>query len=216
MNIIDISVPLREGMPAWPGSIGLRREWVKRIDRGDSSNGSAISCDVHLGTHIDAPLHFIDGRESVDLISLEVLCGPVFVADLTGVDSIGKRTLSRLNVSNGVKRILFKTKNSALWNQREFNPDYVALTEDAAEWIAQKDILLVGIDYLSIQRYHGATNVHRILLDAGVAILEGLILSDVLPGHYELFCLPLKLTGSEGAPARAILLPHKETTTDEK
>ncbi len=216
MNIIDISVPLREGMPAWPGSIGLRREWVKRIDRGDNSNGSAISCDVHLGTHIDAPLHFIDGRESVDLISLEILCGPVFVADLADTDSISEETLSKLNLSGSIKRILFKTKNSALWNEREFDPDYVALTEDAARWIVKKEILLVGIDYLSIQRYLDAPNVHRILLEAGVVVVEGLILSDVLPGPYELFCLPMKLMGSEGAPARAILLPYKDSNSDEK
>ena len=216
MNIIDISVPLFEGIPAWPESIGIQREWMSRIDWGNNSNNSIIRCDVHICTHIDAPLHFIDGRESVDLIPLETLCGHVFVADLTDTDSISEETLSKLNLSGNIKRIIFKTKNSALWNEREFDPDYVALTEDAARWIVKKDIHLVGIDYLSIQRYLDAPNVHRILLEAGVVVVEGLILSDVLPGPYELFCLPMKLMGSEGAPARAILLPYKDSKSDEK
>ena len=107
MNIIDISVPLFEEIPAWPESIGIQREWMSRIDRGNNSNNSIIHCDVHVGTHIDAPLHFIDGRESVDLIPLETLCGHVFVVDLTETDSISEETLSKLNLSGNIKRILF-------------------------------------------------------------------------------------------------------------
>ncbi len=214
MSIIDISVTLYKGMPVWPESIGIRHKWVKRIGKGDMSNDSTIECDVHAGTHVEAPLHYIEVGESVDLLPLDILCGPVFVADLTSVDSIGERDLSELSLPDSTEKILFKTKNSGLWSKEGFNPDYVALTEDAAAWIVKNGIMLAGIDYLSIQRYHGAPNVHRILLEAGTVILEGLNLSDAIPGQYELLCLPLKLMGAEGAPARAVLVPSMEVMSD--
>ncbi len=205
MNIIDISVPLYKGMPVWPGSVEFRLEQTMSLRSGNEANVSALNCDVHIGTHIETPLHFIEDRESVDRISLNVLCGPVFVADLTRVEAITEKDLSSLDLPEGIERVLFKTKNSRLWEEGGFNPGYVALTEDAARWVVKRGIHLVGIDYLSIQRYHGAPGVHRILLKAGVVILEGLNLLDVPPGKYELVCLPLKLMGAEGAPARAIL-----------
>ncbi len=210
MSIVDISVRLYKGMPEWPESIGLNHEWVNRLDRGDNSNDSTLKCDVHLGTHVEAPLHYIEGGTSVDALSLDMLCGPVFIADLTDADSIGKSELSSLSLPSGTKRIIFKTGNSAFWSKGDFNPDFTALTEDGAEWLVKKEICLAGIDYLSIQRYHGAPNVHRILLEAGIIILEGLDLTDALPGQHELVCLPLKLSGAEGAPARAVLFPFRE------
>ncbi len=209
MTIIDISVPLREGIPTWPDSVGLRHEWVKRINNGDDSNDSIMKCDIHLGTHVEAPLHYFEDGDSVDMLSIDMLCGTAFVADLTGVNPIGESTLSGLDLPEGTERLLFRTDNSNLWEKDKFDPDFVALTEDAAAWIVNKGIRLVGVDYLSVQRFYDAPHVHRILLKAGTIILEGLNMTGVTSGLYELVCLPLKLVGAEGAPARAVLLPYR-------
>ncbi len=205
MGIIDISVPLYEGMPVWPGSAGIRHEWVKRIDRGDNSNDSVLHYDVHLGTHIDAPFHFCENGRRVEQLSLEVLCGPVFVADLTVVDAIGENDLSFIELPDDTERLLFKTRNSKLWKKGKFSPEYVALTKGGAKWIVDRGIQLVGIDYLSIGPYHDSSPTHQVLLEAEVVIVEGLNLTKVQPGRYELVCLPMKFIGTEGAPARAIL-----------
>jgi arylformamidase len=204
MSIIDISVPLHDGLPVWPGGADFSVEQMS-TERGDDANVSVLNCDLHAGTHIDAPLHFIEGGKSVDRIALDILCGPVFVSDLTGVDEITESDLASVPMPEGTERLLFKTRNSGLWKDRLFDPDYVALTEDGARWVVEKGIRLVGIDYLSIQPYNDEPSVHRILLGAGVVVLEGLNLTDALPGLYDLICLPLKLLGAEGAPARAIL-----------
>lgn len=205
MGIIDISVPLYEGMPVWPQSPGIRHEWVKRIDRGNNSNDSVLHCDVHLGTHIDAPFHFCENGRMVEELSLEVLCGSVYVADLTLVDAIGEDDLSFIELPDDTERLLFKTSNSKLWKEGKFNPKYVALTKGGAQWIVDRGIQLVGIDYLSIGSYHDSSPTHRVLLGAEVVIVEGLNLTNVQPGRYELVCLPMKFTGAEGAPARVIL-----------
>jgi arylformamidase len=216
MSIIDISVPLHEGMALWPGSANFRLERTKSIERGDESNVSFLNCDLHAGTHIDAPLHFIEDGQSVDRIPLDILCGPVCVADLTRVGKITKRELASIPLPEGTERLLFKTRNSGLWEAGRFDPNYVALTEDGARWIGEKGIRLVGIDYFSIQRYNDEPSVHRVLLGAGIVVLEGLNLADAQPGQYELICLPLKLLGAEGAPARAVLRNLKGAASDEK
>lgn len=205
MSIIDISVPLFEGMHAWPGSVGFRREWVKRIGQTSSSNDSIIKCDAHIGTHVDAPLHFVEGGASAEALDLDALCGPVVVADLTGADEIGEKELDGLGLSEGVERLLFKTRNSDIWAEAGFNTGFVGLTEQGALWCAGRGLRLVGSDYLSVAPYSNGAPAHRALLGAGVVLLEGLNLSTVMPGRYELICLPLKIVGSEGAPARAIL-----------
>lgn len=215
-SIIDISVPLYEGMAAWPGSEDFRLERTTSIERGDEANVSAIKGDVHMGTHIDAPLHFVEGGVSVDSIPLDILCGPAAVADLTGVDAITGKELSALALPGDTSRVIFKTGNSGLWKEKSFDSNYVALTEDGAKWVVEKGIRLVGIDYLSIQPYNDEPHVHRILLGAGVVVLEGLNLADVLPGRYELICLPLKLLGAEGAPARALLRTFGGMVRNEK
>lgn len=209
MSIIDITLPLYEGMVAWPGSIGLTHQWVKRIERGDSSNDSVIKADIHLGTHVDAPLHFIDDGESVEKMALEVLCGPAFVVELCGVAEVGSKELNGLELPEDVTRLLIKTDNSRYWGktgeQRAFKPDFVALTEDGARWLVDRGIRLVGIDYLSVGPYPDGSKVHRELLGAGLVLLEGINLFDVSESLYELTCLPLKIRGAEGAPARAVL-----------
>ncbi len=205
MSIIDISVPLRKGMPLWPGSVGIGLQRINSLQNGDKTNDSELTSDVHAGTHVEVPLHYIEGREGIDKLSLGILCGPVIVSDLTGVGIITGSCLEALDLPTVVERLVFKTGNSELWNLDEFTPEYVALSEDGAEWIVDRGIKLVGIDYLSIAPHSNSQPVHRILLQAGVTILEGINLSGVLPGQYELICLPLKLMNAEAAPARAIL-----------
>ena len=214
MSIIDISVTLRKEMPLWPGSAGISLQQIKSLQSGDKTNDSVLTSDVHAGTHVEVPLHYIEGSESIDKLSLGILCGPVIVADLTSVDVITGSCLEALHLPAGVERLIFKTDNSELWNSAEFTPEYVALSEDGAEWIIDRGIKLVGIDYLSIAPYSNSQPVHHILLQAGVTILEGINLSQVLPGRYELICLPLKLMNAEAALARAILRPLKGAITE--
>jgi len=210
MSIIDISVTLDQATPAWPGSRGFRQEWVKRISRGDASNDSVISCDAHIGTHVDAPYHFIESGTTVESMPLEALCGRAFVAELGDIASIGDKELEAASIPKGTERLLLKTGNSRLWKEATFNAGFTALNEGGARRLVQRGIRLVGIDYLSIGPYPDGREVHRILLGAGMVIIEGLDLSRVRPGEYNLVCLPLKVAGAEGIPARAILTPIEE------
>jgi arylformamidase len=206
-KIIDISVPLHCNMPIWPNSAGIRLIQTMSMERNDPFNNSCLTCDVHIGTHIDAPLHFIKNGNSVEKISLDTLIGPAFVVYIPQVETITAEILSALTLPSGTKRLLLRTENSVLWEKgiTNFSPGYVALNIDAAKWIVEQGIRLIGIDYLSIQSYNGNHETHRILLGAGVIIVEGLNLTNVEPGKYELICLPLKLVGSDGAPARVVL-----------
>jgi arylformamidase len=160
-----------------------------------------------VGTHVDAPFHFISGGDPVEAMPLDVLMGPAVVTYLPEVAAVTATDLEALDLPAGVQRLLLRTRNSKLWTTgvEEFQPDFVALTVDAAQWVVQRGIRLLGVDYLSVQRFDDGPEVHQILLEARVVIVEGLNLAGVEPGEYELICLPLKLTGAEGAPARAVL-----------
>ena len=206
-NIIDISVPLYPDMPVWPGSAGIQLMQTSRLDKGDGVNNSKLICDVHIGTHIDAPLHYIKDGKSIEQLKLENLIGLAVVAYLPEAEIITKNVLEELSLPEDTRRLLLRTRNSSLWETglHQFQTNYVALTQDAAQWIVDHDICLIGVDYLSVQRYGEDPQTHEILLSAGVIIVEGLNLARVEPGLYELICLPLKLVGSEGAPARAVL-----------
>jgi arylformamidase len=158
---------------------------------------------------VDAPAHFIENGVTVERLPLEILIGPATVVELPEVDIITPELLEALSLPPEIERLLFKTKNSDSWADpgHQFNPDFVALSAESASWIVSKGIHLVGIDYLSIQMFKDAEPLtHRILLEAGIVILEGLNLRDVSPRAYQLLCLPIKLAGSEGAPARAVLI----------
>ena len=194
-------------MPVWPGSPGFSLTWVSRMDRGLSFNSSRMNCDSHIGTHVDAPLHFVENGEPVDQISLEHLIGPCQVAYLPGLKEISDRSLAQLRLPKGTKRLLLRTDNSKLWDKKDkkFKGDFACLDSEAARWIVHHGIVLIGIDYLSIGSYEDGIETHKILLKSQVVVLEGLNLSNVDPGEYELICLPLKLTGAEGAPARVVL-----------
>lgn len=209
-EIIDISVPLYTGMVYYPGDPGASIEDNRSIDHGDIANISELKLGSHCGTHVDAPHHFENDGRTIDKIPLEVLVGRARVLDLTGVDSAISRVDLESAGAEGATRLLLKTKNSQLWGEPEFFREYVSLSEEAADFMVASGIVLVGIDYLSIEKFKSETfAVHHALLGASVVVLEGIDLSGVAPGDYELVCLPLKVKGGDGAPARAILIDRR-------
>jgi len=206
-ELIDISLNISERSVVWPTA--PRPSLTPRLSmaRGDAVNDSNLFMNVHTGTHIDAPRHHLQDGASTEAVPLEALVGEAWVVDLTGCAAIDVAWLQRLWPRGPVTRLLCKTSNSRYWENgaAAFVPDYCALTVEAAAWLVQQRVQLVGIDYLSIQRYEDPPTVHRVLLAAGIVLVEGLNLSSVSAGRYELFCLPLKLVGADGAPARAVL-----------
>lgn len=192
VEILDVSVPVRPGMVTYPGDPEVRLERVSSIAEGAAANLSRLDFGVHSGTHVDAPLHFIDGAPGAEALPLDVLVGPCVVLD--GLDPSA--------VPAGAERVLFRTPNGRLWELDEFSEDFVALDGQAAGALVERGVRLVGIDYLSI----GDEEAHHVLLGAGVVTVEGLDLRRVEPGEYRLVCAPLKLVGSDGAPARVLLL----------
>jgi arylformamidase len=209
-RIIDVSLPIGPDLLTWPGDPGIRIDPAKRIDRGDSANVSEFHLGSHTGTHVDPPVHFLPGEPSIDGLDLDVFFGPAVVADLRHVDQIGGAELDRLALPDGTERLLCRTRNSELWTRLpgvEFPDDYVAVTEDGARWLVDRGIRLVGVDFLSVERSVGGDHpVHRSLLGGGTVIIEGLDLSRVDPGSYTLACFPLRITGGDGSPARAVLI----------
>lgn len=209
-SLIDVSLSIGPDMLTWPGDPGVSVDEAKRISRGDPANVSELHLGSHTGTHVDPPLHFLDGGSGVDALPLDALCGPATVVDLTGVDgTVGAAQLEALSLPGSVERLLLRTSNSELWSRPapEFPDTYVALDPSGARWVVDRRIRLVGIDFLSIEtRGSPGHPVHRTLLEAGTVILEGLDLSVAAPGRYELLCLPLKVAGGDGAPARTVLI----------
>jgi len=209
MTIYDITLTLSPDLPTWPGDPKLELKQFESMDKGSSTNCTSISTSVHVGTHVDAPHHFLNDNRTIEGLSLEVLTGPCYVLQLPdGVDAITSEVLERSEITSDMKRILFGTSNSHFWanGEKEFQTDFVAITEDGADWLVEHGVLLVGVDYLSVAPYGDSRPTHEALLKAGVVVVEGLNLSNVMRGFYELYCLPLKIAGSDGAPARAILI----------
>jgi arylformamidase len=198
----DISVPIHTGMHVYDGNPGFRLELVSSIAAGAHANVSRLDLGVHNGTHVDAPLHFIDGGPGTESLDLETLIGPAYVVDATAVSGeLDAEALGSVAFPSDLTRIIFKTSNSQLWSRGSFSRDFVRLSGSGARFLIESGVRLVGIDYLSI----GDAEAHQELLAARVIALEGLDLREVDPGKYELICLPLRLEGSDGAPARAIL-----------
>lgn len=204
-RIYDVSVPIEPGMIMWPGQPDYNQEIFSAISRGGTSNVSLIRMTTHTGTHVDAPRHHFDGGATIDTISPELLIGRARLFQLGQSHHIDRELLLKLDLSN-VSRVLFGTSNSALLQKREFEQDYAYISADGAEYLIEIGIKLVGIDYLSVEQYKKAGYpTHKTLLGAGLILIEEIDLSNVPAGDYELVCLPLKLKGDNGAPARVFL-----------
>jgi len=206
-KIFDVSVPVANGGVVYPGNPGIRIEPHAEVSKGASSNLSRISFGSHTGTHVDAPRHFFDAGSTVDRLPLNALIGPARVLRMP--DDVMSVTLAHLQQHNlsGVERLLIRTRNSAFVTGREFHPDFTYVAPDAAEHIASLGVKLVGVDYFSVEQFHsGHHRTHRTLLERGIVIVEGLDLTDIEPGDYAFCCLPLRLEGLDGAPARAVLM----------
>jgi len=205
MKLIDVSVPLDSNSPTYPGNTPFQLEAIKRLARGDSSNVSSVHMSVHGGTHVDAPRHFFDAGGGVESLPLEMLCGRARVIELTTRRGVTAEDLAAFDLKEDV-RLLIKTHNSRLWGSPEFHQDFIGLTGPAAQFLVEHGVKVVGVDYLSVEEFKkpGAP-AHHALLGAGTIVIEGLNLRDVEPGTYEMFCLPLAIVGSDGAPARVVL-----------
>jgi arylformamidase len=208
-TFFDATLTVGPDMMTWPSDPPVAVEPAKRIANGDGSNVSNLILGTHTGTHVDPPLHFIDGARGVDTLALDALVGPALVVDARAAATLDAATVAALAIPSGTERVLFRTKNSEIWarREREFPDDYVALTEDGARALVGAGVRLVGVDFLSVER-RGADGhpVHVVLLRANVVIVEGLDLSAVEPGGYTLAVLPLKIANGDGAPARAVLM----------
>jgi arylformamidase len=206
-RLFDISVPVESGGLFYPGNPEIRITLQQAIAQGATANVSRIDFGSHTGTHVDAPRHFFDDGAGVDTLPLDVLMGPALVIavepDLMAVSAEQLRAHDLTHVT----RLLIRTRNSGFIREREFRTNFTYLAPDAAEYLVEQGVKLVGVDYLSVEQFHsGHHRTHRTLLGHGVVIIEGLDLSEPPPGIYELRCLPLRLTGLDGAPARAVLL----------
>ena len=213
MRPIDISMPLFVGMPAFPGDPEFSSRPSHSLAKGDAYNVSSLALGSHAGTHVDPPRHFLPDGAPVDELDLGALNGPCRVVDLSRSGPVVRRAEVASAIPPGAERVLLRTANSDRWSRGlEFFPDYVGLDASAAdELVSRRTVRLVGIDSLSVESDPtGRFPVHHTLLGAGVLILEGLLLGGVAAGEYDLRCLPLRLRGGDGGPARAVLLPRSE------
>lgn len=208
MDIIDLSVPIRSNMPYYPGDPAPQVTRLHDHERGDAWTTTHISFSAHLGTHVDAPLHRVRGGNTVDCLDLQTLIGPAYVADLSGVASeIHAEDFVACNIPLSAERLILKTRNAGLWQQDAFQSDFIALSESGAEWLVAHGIRLVALDYLSADVFTSQDYpAHDVLLQRGVVIVEGVMSGGVPEGWYTLICLPLRLQGADGAPARAVLI----------
>jgi len=202
---IDVTVPIKNQMVHWPGDPSIELTQTKHLERGDPATVSNLSLGLHTGTHVDAPLHFIAGASGIDELDLNRVLGVARVIEIEDTESVKREALRGHGLRPG-ERILLKTKNSAeCWNSDTFVPSYVYLSLDAARYVVECNISTVGIDYLSIGGGGEGHQTHRVLLERQVCVIEGLWLSGVSAGEYDLICLPLRVQGGDGAPARVLL-----------
>jgi arylformamidase len=207
----DVSLVLRPDMVTWPGEPGPRFEPLRRIAKGDAANVSLVTFGTHTGTHVDPPVHFIEGANTVDRLPIDALVGPCRVLEFAGTGHVSGPWLERAGIPARSERLLFKTRNSARWADptAPFTRDFTAIDATAARWCVDHGVKLVGVDYLSIEPQGPEKEgypVHNTLLRANVVIVEGLDLSGVAAGEYELVCAPLKLANGDGSPARVFLI----------
>lgn len=206
-RIYDISIPIAEGMPVYPGDPNVEIISASSISEGAGANVSILRFGSHTGTHVDPPHHFVDGGATVDQLPLDVLIGECLVCDMGDLSVIRAADIASASITPGTERVLFRTRNSGLWREPEFRTDYTSLDPEAAGLLVEMGVRLVGVDYLSVEGFHSAGGeTHRRLLESGVIVVEGLDLHEVSGGKYTLVCLPLRVLGGDGAPARAVLL----------
>jgi arylformamidase len=208
MRTYDISMTISPDMPVWPGDPNVVIQRIGKIDEGAEANVSKLNMCVHTGTHVDAPFHFLQEGNTVEQLSLKLLTGRAYVLHLPEVDVITKDVLEGSGIPPRTRRVLFRTRNSDLWKEEvtDFQSGYVGVSSDGAKYLVNRGVKLIGVDYLSVAPYESTKATHQILLEAGIVIVEGLDLSKVSQGRYTLYCLPLKIVGCDGAPARAILV----------
>jgi len=204
MSLHDISLKLAGDTVRWVTAPPFELEERRRMSKGDPNNSSALNMSVHSGTHIDAPFHFVADGPTIDQLALDRFIGPALVFDVEAERYITKEHVASMPL-DGVTRVLFKTRNSELLHRREYEPDFAAFSVAAAESLVEQGVDLVGLDYLSVAHADEQVPVHRAFLDHGVVLLEGIDLSEVAAGRYELMCLPIPIGDSDGAPCRAVL-----------
>jgi arylformamidase len=212
MPIYDITLTISNDLPVWPGDTPVNLVRNKDMHQGEVCTLSQLTSSVHVGTHLDAPMHFLRDGHGVDQIDLNKLIGPCSVIDLPAAMSIDAAALAQANIPAGTRRLLIRTRNSEHWAHPDkvFHTDFVAIDPSGAEWLAQHGLHLVGVDYLSVGAFEGGIPTHEILLSNGIVPVEGLDLSRIEPGEYQLICLPLKLKDCDGAPVRAVLVKDEE------
>ncbi len=207
MRTYDITLTISPDMVVWPKDPKVEFTRTSKIEDGAHANVTQMKLGVHTGTHVDAPFHFIEGGNTVDNLPLELLIGRAYVLHLPEVDYITLDIVKNSTIPPRTKRVLFRTKNSEIWNsnKKTFQKNFVSLSPEAAEYLIGRGVKLIGVDYLSVAPFGDSVPTHKKLLESDVVVLEGLNLSEVSQGRYTLYCLPLKLKGADGAPARAVL-----------
>jgi arylformamidase len=208
MRVYDVTLTISSEIPVWPGDPQVVLEHKTIKDNGGEIHITSMTMGAHTGTHVDAPFHFLSKGSTVENLPLNILTGRAYVQHLPDVNRITADVLEKVGIPPRTRRVLFKTRNSDYWARRErkFQKDFVGISADAAEYLVDRGVKLIGVDYLSVAPFDLPRPTHEILLDSGVVIIEGLDLSQVSQGRYTLYCLPLKLHQSDGAPARAILV----------
>jgi len=200
----DISLNLSPNTMRWIVAPPMEVHERRRMSRGDDANATALTVSCHAGTHVDAPFHFLPDGAGIDAVPLERFVGPALVHAVEADRYITAEHVKAIPL-DGATRVLFKTRNSQLLKRREFEPNFVAFSLEAARALVGRGVQLVGLDYLSVAHADLQVPVHRAFLDHGVVLLEGVDLSEITPGRYELMCFPLRLRGLDGAPCRAVL-----------
>lgn len=209
MHIYDITLTISPDLPVWPGDARINLNRTSQIEKGDDFNVTRLEMCVHTGTHIDAPSHILGGdAPTVEELPLKTLTGRAYVLHLPDIDLITADVLMGAEIPPRTRRLLFRTRNSDDWKAgvTEFRSDFVGVSADGAQYLVDRGVKLVGVDYLSVAPFDDVIPTHKILLQGGVIVVEGLNLSQVSQGRYTLHCLPLKLAATEGAPARVILV----------
>lgn len=208
MPIFDITLTVSNDLPVWPGDPAINFYRVADVHNGDVCTLSRLESGSHIGTHLDAPLHFIKGGRTVDQLDLNVLIGACLVVHVPDATVIDAALLNALDIPAATQRLLFRTRNSEIWARGDnaFHTDYVGIDPSGAAWLVGRGVQLVGVDYMSVAPYADTIAPHEILLGAGIIAVENLNLSGIEAGNYQLICLPLKLKDGDGAPVRAILI----------